>query len=1003
MAETRRTNLKIMGATNFIFDIIRGRSREYRSLPFWSLNDRLDADKMADQIREMSEKGCGGYFMHARSGLLTDYMGKEWFECLDAGVKEGTARGLDSYVYDENGWPSGFADGKIVQKHPEYRLRWLECYPADAVPDGAEPLAFYKSEKGVCKRVPTKDKARFAVCVRTSPDYVDILDDETTDCFIEEVYETYRKRYKNSIRGFFTDEPQYGKRTCPWSRRFAERFFEKYGYDVLDGLLCLFYDLEGCRPFRYDFYSLAEDMLCGAYYQKIYEWCARYGYIFTGHGFDENSLSGLVIDCGDIMRMYEFMQMPGIDWLGRSPCPMEVPRQVSSVARQLGKPRVLTESFALCGWSVGLQRLRSIAERQYAGGINLLCQHLFSYSLKGERKRDYPPSHFEHQTWWKKYRRFNDYLTSLGSLLSAAEPSAELLVLSPVKSAFMLYCEKEKASVLAYDREFSKTIAELEKNGIAYELGSEEILKRHACAKNGRLIVGERSYSAVLLPNCLGLDKNTTELLISFAETGGKIYYCGSFPSHMDGREAARSVGESAAKLDILKKYSAKTEDFSVFLSDGEGYTFQTNGASVFFRGTIKTADACRAEIIFAANSHEVREAFTLIPREGYILYRLDLENETAERFTGGRVEVNPYDSALFSVIKTTAPAGNIPREEIIEIVPDRREWTLKAENENILVLDRGEYSFDGSEYREMKDVRLLFSELMHGRKNGSLNMRFFVEVENSDFICGKIFFACEAHEEKEIFINGRSVVWKDCGAFIDPCIEKTDVTGYIKTGRNEIVIKTYFEQSEYTYHVYNDDVLETEKNKIRYKTELENCYLTGNFGVYGEGIQTENDSLLRNDLLCEKGDFVVRDSTEKSLPDEITQNGYPFFSGIMRCENTFRVKKFYENTRYRFSLKLLCDYAEIYCNGTLLWEGYDPDCSVDLTPSVTEGKNRLCVRLYSNLRNVFGPHHHRLGDPDFVGATAFSDGLGWSDPPEPVWRKEYYFVPFGFEVRKKK
>ena len=205
MAETCRTNLKAMGATDFIFDIIRGRSREYRSLPFWSLNDRLDADKIADQIREMSEKGCGGYFMHARSGLLTDYMGKEWFEYLDAGVKEGTARGLDSYVYDENGWPSGFADGKIVQKHPEYRLRWLECYLADAVPDGAEPLAFYKAEKGVCKRVPTKDNARFAVCVRPSPAYVDILDDETTDCFIEEVYETYQKRYKNSIGGFFTD------------------------------------------------------------------------------------------------------------------------------------------------------------------------------------------------------------------------------------------------------------------------------------------------------------------------------------------------------------------------------------------------------------------------------------------------------------------------------------------------------------------------------------------------------------------------------------------------------------------------------------------------------------------------------------------------------------------------------------------------------------------------------------------------------------------------------
>lgn len=995
-----------MKATDFIFDVIRERSREYRSLPFWSLNDRLDAEKMTNQVREMAESGCGGYFMHARSGLLTDYMGKEWFECLDACVKEGKRLGVDSYVYDENGWPSGFADGKIVQKHPEYCLKWLECYPADSIPDGAEILAFYEGGKGRCKRAPTKENARFAVCVRTSPDYADILDDETTDCFIEEIYETYRKRYGNAVCGFFTDEPQYGKRTCPWSRRFAERFREKYGYDVSDGLLSLFYESNDCYSFRYDFYSLAEDMLCGVYYRKIYEWCARYGYIFTGHGFDENSLSAQVVNCGDIMRMYEFMQMPGIDWLGRSPCPMEVPRQASSVARQLGKPRVLTESFALCGWSVGLRRLRSIAERQYAGGINVLCQHLFSYSLKGERKRDYPPSHFEHQTWWKKYRRFNDYLTSLGSLLSASEPSAELLLLSPVKSAFMLYCEKEKTAVLDYDRRFSETVAELEKNGIAYELGSEEILRRHARAENGRLIVGERSYSAVLLPDCLGLDKSTVKLLASFAETGGKIYYRGRFPSRIDGKKASPdslgeepySVGrENASALDILKKYCTKIENMSALFSEREGYTFRPEGDLVFFRGRLKKETARFADILFAANGCGMRKSFALVPKEGHALYRLDPEKETAESFEGGRVEVKPYGSALFASIKTTERAGKAPDRETIEIIPERREWTLSAENENILVFDRGEYSFGGGAYREMKDIRLLFAELMRGRKNGLLRLRFFADIE--DFPRDKIFFACEAPEDKKIFINGRSVAWRTDGTLIDPCIVKTEVTEYLGKGRNEIVMETYFEQSEYTYHVYNDDVLETEKNKIRYTTELENCYLTGKFGVYDDGIQMR--ALLRDGVICARGSFIVREAAEKSLPDGITQSGYPFFCGVMRCKNTFRVGKLCENARYLFSLKLIGDYAEIYCNGALVGEGDEPDCTIDLTDTVKEGENMLCVRLYSNLRNVFGPHHNRLGDPDFVGSTAFADGLGWSDPAEPVWRKEYYFIPFGFQTKK--
>ncbi|MFQ7078801.1 MAG: hypothetical protein ACLRSW_13125 [Christensenellaceae bacterium] len=76
----------------------------------------------------------------------------------------------------------------------------------------------------------------------------------------------------------------------------------------------MFYDLEDCRPFRYDFYSLAEDMHA-EHTSKNHEWCARYGYIFTGHAltriFRDRS-STAATSCA-----YEFMQMPGIDWLGR--------------------------------------------------------------------------------------------------------------------------------------------------------------------------------------------------------------------------------------------------------------------------------------------------------------------------------------------------------------------------------------------------------------------------------------------------------------------------------------------------------------------------------------------------------------------------------------------------------------------------------------------------------------------------------------------------------------
>ena len=54
--------------------------REYGSIPFWSWNDKLDPVELRRQIRNMHELDMRGFFMHARGGLQTEYMGEEWFE-----------------------------------------------------------------------------------------------------------------------------------------------------------------------------------------------------------------------------------------------------------------------------------------------------------------------------------------------------------------------------------------------------------------------------------------------------------------------------------------------------------------------------------------------------------------------------------------------------------------------------------------------------------------------------------------------------------------------------------------------------------------------------------------------------------------------------------------------------------------------------------------------------------------------------------------------------------
>jgi len=61
---------------------------EYRGKPFWAWNGELKKDELIRQIRVMKEMGFGGFFMHSRTGLATEYLGDEWFSLVNACADE---------------------------------------------------------------------------------------------------------------------------------------------------------------------------------------------------------------------------------------------------------------------------------------------------------------------------------------------------------------------------------------------------------------------------------------------------------------------------------------------------------------------------------------------------------------------------------------------------------------------------------------------------------------------------------------------------------------------------------------------------------------------------------------------------------------------------------------------------------------------------------------------------------------------------------------------------
>ena len=99
--------------------------KKYRPLPFWSWNSKLEVDETLWQVKEMDENGIGGYFMHARGGLKTEYMEDEWMDNVKAAVLEGAKRGMEPWGYDENGWPSGFGSGAVNGLGVKYQQKYL--------------------------------------------------------------------------------------------------------------------------------------------------------------------------------------------------------------------------------------------------------------------------------------------------------------------------------------------------------------------------------------------------------------------------------------------------------------------------------------------------------------------------------------------------------------------------------------------------------------------------------------------------------------------------------------------------------------------------------------------------------------------------------------------------------------------------------------------------------------------------------------------------------------
>lgn len=514
----------------------------YRGKPFWAWNGELQKEELLRQSGIMKEMGLGGYFMHSRSGLITEYLSDEWFDLINEVADAAERDGMEAWLYDEDRWPSGSAGGKVTVE-PRYRMKSLYLFetPAGKYDAAAGRYALFAAKvdginlwgyrqieeeapdapaalRQFAREAPDEVKAapgewkllRFAVVEKectseyNGTTYIDTMNREATERFIELTHGEYLRhcgeRIGKSIRGIFTDEPHRGHcldnrrendgviscAVC-WTEDILEELEKRYGYDARPILPELFYRYRGEKVSRLKLHyiDLANDLFLERFAQPVYDWCRAHDLIFTGHVLHEDSLTSQTVPNGSLMRFYEYMEYPGIDCLTEDNRAYWIVKQLSSAGRQLGKKWLLSELYGATGWQFDLRGHKAVGDWQCLFGINLRCQHLSWYTMEGAAKRDYPASILHQSPWYPEYATVEDYFARFGLVISEGKPACDVLVLNPIESVWcQVYAGWAKwvmnasEDVAPYEERYARMFHMLAGNQIDFDYGEEQMMRR---------------------------------------------------------------------------------------------------------------------------------------------------------------------------------------------------------------------------------------------------------------------------------------------------------------------------------------------------------------------------------------------------------------------------------------------------------------------------------------------------------------------------------------------
>lgn len=997
-------------------------TKEYRGEPFWAWNGALDKEELQRQIDVFSNMGFGGFFMHSRGGLSTEYLGSEFMDDVRHCVNYAKQNNMFASLYDEDRWPSGFAGGYVTQNEL-YRMKRLcftqktpnemllseygknECNPYlltvfDIIFDEKNRLLSYSqiAESSVA----TGEK--WYVYIVNMPccgyhngyTYADTMNPEAIDKFIEVTHEAYKREVGNefnkTIPAIFTDEPNYGRIfvkeyardgkdvLLPWTQKLKDKFLKDFGYSIIDKLPELIWNLSNDAPShaRYAYYRLASELLASSYADKIGFWCENNGIALTGHMLDEVSISSQVCAVGEVMRCLRGFTKPGVDMLCNAR-EFTTVKQAQSVAHQCGREGVTSELYGVTGWDFDFRGHKFQGDWQAALGVTLRVPHLAHMSLCGSGKRDYPASINYQSSWCNEYSYIEDHFARINVALTRGKSIVKVGVIHPVESGWLMNGCREHCSDYMddIDEKFLNITQWLIRGQIDFDYISESMLEDLYALKSDGFTVGDMTYEMVFVPPLYTIRSTTIEALLEFINKGGKVIVSGQCPHCIDGKLSSKAETLWQKSQHVMFYESSiinaleKWREIEIRLQNGLRckdmiYSLRADGENKWlFIAHCDPIDRTDGNDCACDNINITIRGKYFVSLWNTLTGETNIPVETIHQNGNTIINLSCYklDSFLFLLTPTNymSKSKSQVKETKIKKAIDIEvpdEVEYSLSEDNVLVLDMCEWSRDGVHYNKREEILRIDSIVRH---------ELGLPLANNEDTQPWKYPSMPPSE----FIYLKFCVYSEIEQEVHLAFE--NASSVIFNGKEIDIVSVGYYVDRGIKLIRIGKLLKGKnelivKAPISARISLENMFIIGKFGVKTIGTKSKIISLPDNIAF-----------------DSITKQGMSFYGGNITYKIPFKCNQDGE-------LNVKTDYY----NGALISVKLDgknmekiviPPYSIKI-PNVNKGQHVLELTLFGTRINTFGALH--------LTAPVYWKGPNMWYTKNNLWSYEYRLKEIG-------